>query len=88
MIILKICQIIFCGNTKISFKISENISKSLDFSWFSRTTERGSNFAKGVSGGGGRDDQLSPTECKERLLKTNTLLRREGVIRILQSYGG
>ena len=70
----------------MSFKISENISKSLDFSWFSRTTERGSNFAKGVSGGG--DDQSSPTECKERLLKTNTLLRREGVIRILQSYGG
>ena len=69
----------------MSFKISENISKSLDFSWFLRTTERGSNFAKGVSGG---DDQSSPTECKERLLKTNTLLRREGVIRILQSYGG
>ena len=39
-------------------------------------------------GGGGGNDQLSPTECKERLLKTNTLLRREGVIRILQSYGG
>ena len=38
--------------------------------------------------GGGGDDQLSPTECKERLLKTNTLLRREGVIRILQSYEG
>ena len=37
---------------------------------------------------GGGDDQSSPTECKERLLKTNTLLRREGVIRILQSYGG
>ena len=36
----------------------------------------------------GGDDQSSPTECKERLLKTNTLLRREGVIRILQSYGG
>ena len=33
--------------------------------------------------GGGGDDQSSPTECKERLLKTNTLLRREGVIRIL-----
>ena len=39
-------------------------------------------------GGGGGDDQSSPAECKERLLKTNTLLRREGVIRILQSYGG
>ena len=38
--------------------------------------------------GGGGDNQSSPTECKERLLKTNTLLRREGVIRILQSYGG
>ena len=37
--------------------------------------------------GGGGGDQSSPTECKERLLKTNTLLRREGVIRILQSYG-
>ena len=30
--------------------------------------------------GGGGGDQLSPTECKERLLKTN--------ITILQSYGG
>ena len=42
-------------------------------------------------------DQTSPREFRgggmisrrqERLLKTNTLLRREGVIRILQSYGG
>ena len=31
-------------------------------------------------GGGEGGDQLSPTECKERLLKTN--------ITILQSYGG
>ena len=31
-------------------------------------------------------DQSSPIECKERLLKTGTLIRREEVIRILQYY--
>ena len=31
-------------------------------------------------------DQSSPTECKGRLLKTGTLIRREEVIRILQYY--
>ena len=31
-------------------------------------------------------DQSSPTECKGRLLKTDTLIRREEVIKILQYY--
>ena len=51
----------------------ENTCNSVDFVWFFEGKQK-------------VGDQSSPTECKRRLLKTDTLLRRKGDIRILQYY--
>ena len=76
------------------FKISENISKSLNFSLLSVDQSGDQCLPKEFQEGGGLKKiasenigfrgkikvgyQSSPEEYKGRLLKTNTLLRREG----------